>query len=37
MSVIQIFPSELTYIDTNQPEMYQSVLVEATFNNEKEL
>ena len=28
-------PGELTYIDTNQPENVPSVLVKATFNNEK--
>ena len=28
-------PDELTYIDTNQPENVPSVLVKATFNNEK--
>ena len=28
-------PGELTYVDTNQPENVPSVLVKATFNNEK--
>jgi len=28
-------PGELTYLDTNQPENVPSVLVKATFNNEK--
>ncbi len=33
----QEIPGELTYIDTNQPESVPSVLVKATFNNDKGL